>query len=106
MTIIYLKIYNEDMCVFLIPNPFTLLLCSNDTSIQYLQSPTCMCFACVGVPSAPGQVVATRNTKSSVFVQWDPPKHPNHLMGYYIDASLVGSKTWAPCNHKPYKNTR
>uniref|UniRef100_A0A8C7VL35 Myomesin 2a n=1 Tax=Oncorhynchus mykiss TaxID=8022 RepID=A0A8C7VL35_ONCMY len=56
-----------------------------------------------GVPSAPGQVVATRNTKSSVFVQWDPPKHPNHLMGYYIDASLVGSKTWAPCNHKPYK---
>uniref|UniRef100_A0A673WXI3 Myomesin 2a n=1 Tax=Salmo trutta TaxID=8032 RepID=A0A673WXI3_SALTR len=58
------------------------------------------------VPSAPGQVVATRNTKSSVFVQWDPPKHPNHLMGYYIDASLVGSKTWAPCNHKPYKNTR
>uniref|UniRef100_A0A8C7Q874 Myomesin 2a n=1 Tax=Oncorhynchus mykiss TaxID=8022 RepID=A0A8C7Q874_ONCMY len=59
-----------------------------------------------GVPSAPGQVVATRNTKSSVFVQWDPPKHPNHLMGYYIDASLVGSKTWAPCNHKPYKHTR
>uniref|UniRef100_A0A8C7DXH8 Myomesin 2a n=1 Tax=Oncorhynchus kisutch TaxID=8019 RepID=A0A8C7DXH8_ONCKI len=58
------------------------------------------------VPSAPGQVVATRNTKSSVFVQWDPPKHPNHLMGYYIDASLVGSKTWAPCNHKPYKHTR
>ncbi|XP_045073856.1 myomesin-2 isoform X4 [Coregonus clupeaformis] len=59
-----------------------------------------------GVPSAPGQVVATRNTKSSVFVQWDPPKHPNHLMGYYIDASVVGSKAWAPCNHKPYKHTR
>uniref|UniRef100_A0A4W5RYJ1 Myomesin 2a n=1 Tax=Hucho hucho TaxID=62062 RepID=A0A4W5RYJ1_9TELE len=59
-----------------------------------------------GVPSAPGQVVATRNTKSSVFVQWDPPKHPNHLFGYYIDASLVGSKAWAPCNHKPYKHTR
>eukprot|EP00063_Salmo_salar_P056676 XP_014031511.1 PREDICTED: myomesin-2-like isoform X4 [Salmo salar] len=59
-----------------------------------------------GVPSAPGQVVATRNTKSSVFVQWDPPKHPHHLMGYYIDASLVGSKAWAPCNHKPYKHTR
>uniref|UniRef100_A0A4W5PMB8 Myomesin 2a n=1 Tax=Hucho hucho TaxID=62062 RepID=A0A4W5PMB8_9TELE len=59
-----------------------------------------------GVPSAPGHVVATRNTKSSVFVQWDPPKHPNHLMGYYIDASLVGSKAWFPCNHKPYKHTR
>ncbi|XP_062303875.1 myomesin-2 isoform X3 [Osmerus eperlanus] len=59
-----------------------------------------------GVPSAPGQVVATRNTKSSVFVQWDPPKHPNKLMGYYIDACIVGSKQWAPCNHKPYKHTR
>ncbi|XP_046899432.1 myomesin-2 isoform X3 [Hypomesus transpacificus] len=59
-----------------------------------------------GVPSAPGQVVATRNTKSSVFVQWDPPKHPNKLMGFYIDACIVGSKQWAPCNHKPYKHTR
>uniref|UniRef100_A0A3P8ZWF2 Myomesin 2a n=1 Tax=Esox lucius TaxID=8010 RepID=A0A3P8ZWF2_ESOLU len=56
-----------------------------------------------GVPSAPGQVVATRNTKSSVFVQWDPPKHANKLMGYYIDASVIGSKEWSPCNHKPYK---
>ncbi|KAM6972736.1 myomesin-2 isoform 2-T2 [Aplochiton taeniatus] len=59
-----------------------------------------------GPPSAPGQVVATRNTKSSVFVTWDPPKHPNHLMGYYIDALAAGSKQWIPCNHKPYKHTR
>ncbi|XP_023276469.1 M-protein, striated muscle-like isoform X2 [Seriola lalandi dorsalis] len=59
-----------------------------------------------GVPSAPGQVVATRNTKSSVFVQWEPPKHLNHLMGYYIDGRAVGSKEWFPCNHKPFKHTR
>ncbi|KAM4595944.1 myomesin-2-like [Polymixia lowei] len=59
-----------------------------------------------GVPSAPGQVVATRNTKSSVFVQWDPPKHPNNLMGYYIDGRAAGSKQWFPCNHKPFKHTR
>ncbi|XP_029920384.1 myomesin-2 [Myripristis murdjan] len=60
----------------------------------------------VGVPSAPGQVMATRNTKSSVFVQWDPPKHTQNLMGYYIDGRAAGSKQWFPCNHKPFKHTR
>ncbi|KAG5279038.1 hypothetical protein AALO_G00105430 [Alosa alosa] len=60
----------------------------------------------VGVPSAPGKVVATRNGKTSVFVQWDPPKHPNNLMGYYIDACMQGSKGWVACNHRPYKHTR
>ncbi|XP_034756583.1 myomesin-2-like isoform X6 [Etheostoma cragini] len=59
-----------------------------------------------GVPSAPGQVVATRNTKSSVFVQWDAPKHLKNLMGYYIDGRIAGSKEWFPCNHKPYKHNR
>uniref|UniRef100_A0A8C9Z9K6 Myomesin 2a n=1 Tax=Sander lucioperca TaxID=283035 RepID=A0A8C9Z9K6_SANLU len=59
-----------------------------------------------GVPSAPGQVVATRNTKSSVFVQWDAPKYLKNLMGYYIDGRIAGSKEWFPCNHKPFKHTR
>ncbi|XP_063740292.1 M-protein, striated muscle isoform X3 [Eleginops maclovinus] len=59
-----------------------------------------------GVPSAPGQVVATRNSKSSVFVQWDSPKHLKSLMGYYIDGRIVGSKEWFPCNHKPFKHCR
>ncbi|XP_072320005.1 M-protein, striated muscle isoform X2 [Eucyclogobius newberryi] len=59
-----------------------------------------------GVPSAPGQVTATRNTKSSVFVQWDAPKHLKNLMGYYIDGRVVGSKEWFPCNHKPFKHNR
>lgn len=59
-----------------------------------------------GVPSAPGQVVATRNTKSSVFVQWEAPKHLNNLIGYYIDGRVVGAKEWFPCNHKPFKHTR
>uniref|UniRef100_A0A671UJ70 Myomesin 2a n=1 Tax=Sparus aurata TaxID=8175 RepID=A0A671UJ70_SPAAU len=58
------------------------------------------------VPSAPGQVIATRNTKSSVFVQWDAPKSPKNLMGYYIDGRVVGAKEWFPCNHKPFKHTR
>ncbi|XP_036070135.1 M-protein, striated muscle [Oryzias melastigma] len=59
-----------------------------------------------GVPSAPGQVVATRNTKSSVFVQWDPPKQLKNLMGYYIDGRAAGSKSWFACNHKPFKHNR
>uniref|UniRef100_A0A8C5ASE6 Myomesin 2a n=1 Tax=Gadus morhua TaxID=8049 RepID=A0A8C5ASE6_GADMO len=59
-----------------------------------------------GVPSTPGQVVATRNTKSSVFVQWEASKVPNSLLGYYIDARPAGSKLWQPCNHKPFRHTR
>ncbi|XP_037545924.1 myomesin-2 [Nematolebias whitei] len=59
-----------------------------------------------GVPSAPGQVVATRNTKSSVFVQWEAPKHQKNLMGYYIDGRAVGSKEWFACNHKPFRHNR
>ncbi|XP_037135224.1 M-protein, striated muscle-like [Syngnathus acus] len=60
-----------------------------------------------GVASAPGQPVATRNTKSSVFVQWDAPKHGQQgLMGYYMDARAVGSKDWFACNHKPFKLNR
>uniref|UniRef100_A0A665VSW9 Myomesin 2a n=1 Tax=Echeneis naucrates TaxID=173247 RepID=A0A665VSW9_ECHNA len=51
-------------------------------------------------------VVATRNTKTSVFVQWEAPKHLKHLMGYYIDGRVVGSKDWFACNHKPFKHTR
>uniref|UniRef100_A0A8C6KYV2 Myomesin 2a n=1 Tax=Nothobranchius furzeri TaxID=105023 RepID=A0A8C6KYV2_NOTFU len=68
-------------------------------------SKCCFC-PWTGVPSAPGQVVATRNTKSSVFVQWESPKHQNSLMGYYIDGRAVGSKDWFACNHKPFKHNR
>uniref|UniRef100_A0A8C9W627 Myomesin 2a n=1 Tax=Scleropages formosus TaxID=113540 RepID=A0A8C9W627_SCLFO len=57
-------------------------------------------------PFAPGQVTATRNTRTSVFLQWEPPKSPNKLLGYYIDASVLGSKTWTTCNNRPYKHTR
>uniref|UniRef100_A0A8C5ARQ0 Myomesin 2a n=1 Tax=Gadus morhua TaxID=8049 RepID=A0A8C5ARQ0_GADMO len=68
---------------------------------------TGVCLFCVpGVPSTPGQVVATRNTKSSVFVQWEASKVPNSLLGYYIDARPAGSKLWQPCNHKPFRHTR
>uniref|UniRef100_A0A8C3PBY8 Myomesin 2 n=1 Tax=Chrysemys picta bellii TaxID=8478 RepID=A0A8C3PBY8_CHRPI len=60
----------------------------------------------IGVPSAPGRVLATRNTKTSVVVQWDKPKHEEDLFGYYIDTSVVGTNHWEPCNHKPIKYNR
>uniref|UniRef100_A0A8C4SPB9 Myomesin 2a n=1 Tax=Erpetoichthys calabaricus TaxID=27687 RepID=A0A8C4SPB9_ERPCA len=59
-----------------------------------------------GIPSPPGCILATRNTKTSVVVQWDPPKQAGGLIGYYIDSSIVGSNKWEPCNHKPVKYTR
>lgn len=72
-----------------------------------------MCFIIINiflfflvVPSAPGRVVATRNTKTSVVVQWDKPKHEENLYGYYIDYSVVGSNQWEPANHKPINYNR
>ncbi|XP_071397105.1 myomesin-2 [Centroberyx affinis] len=59
-----------------------------------------------GVPSAPGQVIATRETDTSVLIQWAPPKEPNNLIGYYIDQCVKGSKDWDSANHKPHKSTK
>ncbi|CAB1338542.1 unnamed protein product [Coregonus sp. 'balchen'] len=59
-----------------------------------------------GVPSAPGQVVATRETDTSLVIQWAEPKEPNNLIGYYIDVCVKGSKNWASANHKPHKNNK
>uniref|UniRef100_A0A3B4VF65 Myomesin 2 n=1 Tax=Seriola dumerili TaxID=41447 RepID=A0A3B4VF65_SERDU len=59
-----------------------------------------------GVPSAPGQVIATTETDTSVLIQWAPPKEPNNLIGYYIDQCVKGSKDWTSANHKPHKSTR
>lgn len=58
------------------------------------------------MPSAPGQVVATRETDTSVVIQWAPPKEPNNLIGYYIDSCVKGSKDWGSANHKPNKKTK
>ncbi|XP_066093913.1 myomesin-2 [Saccopteryx bilineata] len=52
-------------------------------------------------PSAPGQVLVSRNTKTSVVVEWDRSKCEEDLLGYYVDCSVAGSNVWEPCNHKP-----
>lgn len=58
------------------------------------------------MPSAPGQVISTRETDTSVLIQWAPPKEPNNLIGYYIDQCVKGSKDWTSANHKPHKSTK
>ncbi|XP_034038782.1 myomesin 1a (skelemin) [Thalassophryne amazonica] len=58
------------------------------------------------VPSVPGTPVATRNTDTSVVVFWSASKDVKHLVGYYIDCSIVGSDVWVACNNKPVKQTR
>uniref|UniRef100_A0A8C6F3R0 Myomesin 2 n=1 Tax=Monodon monoceros TaxID=40151 RepID=A0A8C6F3R0_MONMO len=58
------------------------------------------------VPSAPGRVVTSRNTRTSVVVQWDQPKHKEDLLGYYVDCCVAGSTVWEPCNHKPIDYNR
>uniref|UniRef100_A0A8C5H7S8 Myomesin 1b n=1 Tax=Gouania willdenowi TaxID=441366 RepID=A0A8C5H7S8_GOUWI len=60
----------------------------------------------VDIPSAPGKVVPTRNTDTSVVVSWEASQNVTDLVGYYIECSVVGSNTWEPCNNKPVKATR
>ncbi|XP_034026868.1 myomesin-1 isoform X2 [Thalassophryne amazonica] len=58
------------------------------------------------IPSAPGKVVPTRNTDTSVVVSWEASRDAKELVGYYIEASVCGSNVWEPCNNKPVKVTR
>ncbi|XP_072264523.1 myomesin-2 isoform X2 [Pyxicephalus adspersus] len=60
----------------------------------------------LAVPSAPGRILASRNTRTSVVVQFDRAKVEEELIGYYIDKSVVGSNHWEHCNHKPIKYNR
>ncbi|XP_053317271.1 myomesin-2 isoform X1 [Spea bombifrons] len=60
----------------------------------------------LAVPSAPGRILASRNTRTSVVVQFDKAKVEEELIGYYIDSSVVGSNHWEHCNHKPIKYNR
>lgn len=63
-------------------------------------------FWSVDIPSAPGKVVPTRNTDTSVVVSWEASHDAKELIGYYIEGSIVGSNVWEPCNNKPVHATR
>uniref|UniRef100_A0A8C9N5T2 Myomesin-1 n=1 Tax=Serinus canaria TaxID=9135 RepID=A0A8C9N5T2_SERCA len=58
------------------------------------------------IPKAPGQIMPTRNTDTSVVVTWTEPPDAKELVGYYIESSVEGSGRWEPCNNNPVKGTR
>uniref|UniRef100_H3ASF7 Myomesin-1 n=1 Tax=Latimeria chalumnae TaxID=7897 RepID=H3ASF7_LATCH len=58
------------------------------------------------IPSPPSKIVPSRNTDTSVVINWEESKDAKELVGYYIDASIVGSGKCEPCNNKPVKGNR
>ncbi|XP_034069843.1 myomesin-1 isoform X2 [Gymnodraco acuticeps] len=58
------------------------------------------------IPSAPSKVVPIRNTDTSVVVSWQASSEAKELVGYYIEASVLDSNEWEPCNNKPVNVTR
>ncbi|XP_058878507.1 myomesin-1-like isoform X1 [Acipenser ruthenus] len=58
------------------------------------------------IPKPPGHVLPTRNTDTCVVLTWAESKDAKDLVGYYIEATVVGSGVWEPCNNKPVKGTR
>uniref|UniRef100_A0A8C3VGE2 Myomesin-3 n=1 Tax=Catharus ustulatus TaxID=91951 RepID=A0A8C3VGE2_CATUS len=49
----------------------------------------------------PSQVLAFRDTKTSVVVQWDKPKDGLEPLGYYIYCRETGTEEWQTVNNKP-----
>ncbi|NXQ36441.1 MYOM3 protein, partial [Alaudala cheleensis] len=49
----------------------------------------------------PSQVLAFRDTKTSVVVQWDKPKGGLEPLGYYIYCRETGTEEWQTVNNKP-----
>ncbi|XP_054316337.2 myomesin-1 isoform X1 [Pongo pygmaeus] len=58
------------------------------------------------IPKAPGKIIPSRNTDTSVVVSWEESKDAKELVGYYIEASVAGSGKWEPCNNNPVKGSR
>ncbi|ETE64986.1 hypothetical protein L345_09246, partial [Ophiophagus hannah] len=49
----------------------------------------------------PSQVLAFRDTKTSVVVQWSKPRKGEEPLGYYIYCQEVGTDEWQTVNNKP-----
>ncbi|XP_027561797.1 myomesin-3 [Neopelma chrysocephalum] len=49
----------------------------------------------------PSQVLAFRDTKTSVVLQWDKPKDGQEPLGYYIYCRETGTEEWQTVNNKP-----
>ncbi|XP_067303947.1 myomesin-3 isoform X1 [Pseudorasbora parva] len=60
----------------------------------------------LGVPDTPNSILPTRDTNSSVLLQWKEPKMTEGIVGYYLYCSEVGSGQWKTINNKPITKTR
>uniref|UniRef100_A0A8C5T6Y8 Myomesin-3 n=1 Tax=Malurus cyaneus samueli TaxID=2593467 RepID=A0A8C5T6Y8_9PASS len=49
----------------------------------------------------PSQVLAFRDTETSVALQWDKPKDSPEPLGYYIYCRETGTEEWQTVNNKP-----
>lgn len=49
----------------------------------------------------PSQVLAFRDTKTSVVLQWDKLKNGLEPLGYYIYCREAGTEEWQTVNNKP-----
>nr|XP_021390691.1 myomesin-3 [Lonchura striata domestica] len=66
-----------------------------------LPSPPVTAGAAPAPPPPPSQVLAFRDTKTSVVVQWDKPKDGPEPLGYYIYCRETGTEEWQTVNNKP-----
>ncbi|XP_041963044.1 myomesin-3 isoform X2 [Alosa sapidissima] len=57
-------------------------------------------------PPAPKSVQATRDTDSSVLLQWTKPKDIEGILGYYLYFSEAGKSEWRTINNKPITANR
>uniref|UniRef100_A0A8C4SW04 Myomesin 3 n=1 Tax=Erpetoichthys calabaricus TaxID=27687 RepID=A0A8C4SW04_ERPCA len=57
-------------------------------------------------PPPPRDVVACRNTNTSVVLQWKCPQTQEEIGGYYMYSRQAGSNEWVTINNKPVTCTR
>ncbi|XP_069478782.1 myomesin-3 [Ambystoma mexicanum] len=58
----------------------------------------------IALPDPPGNVLAYRDSKTSVDVHWDKAKGDEDLLGYYVYCRQPGQQKWETVNNKPIKD--
>ncbi|XP_042346235.1 myomesin-3 [Plectropomus leopardus] len=58
------------------------------------------------VPAPPHSVMATRDTDTSVLLQWHEPKDKEDILGYYLYCCEKGKQDWKTINNKPVTKNR
>ncbi|XP_078537379.1 myomesin-3 [Lissotriton helveticus] len=57
-------------------------------------------------PAPPDNVIAYRDSKTSVDLHWDKSKDDEKLIGYYVYCRQLGDTEWQTVNNKPVKNNK